>query len=317
MCKYSIVVPAYNEETNIRPLYDRLLAVMEPLRESWELIFINDGSRDRTLEELEALAKVDNRVRFIDLTRNFGHQPALSAGLAHAQGKAIISMDCDLQDPPELIVEMIDKWREGYDIVYAQRLNFRKDNFLKRSGSKFYYRMLDKFSDVKIPRNVGDFRLVDRRVQDTVNNMEEGSRYLRGMVAWTGFKYTTVDYERPDRESGESEYTLRQLIRLAMSGLFNFSIIPLKFGLYLGMLSIFLGFLFLGYMMWDVIIVGAKYEFFKFLIVVLFIFMGFLFMLMWLLGEYIGRIYNEVRKRPVYLVNKKGNFKEENVGLKA
>ena len=175
MCKYSVVIPAYNEETNIRPIYDRLLAVMESLEESWELIFVNDGSADGTLEELVTLAKVDHRVKFLNLTRNFGHQAALSAGLAHALGQAVISMDCDLQDPPDLIIEMIEKWKKGFAIVYAQRLNFRKDNFLKRAGTKLYYRILNKFSQVDIPQNIGDFRLLDRRVLDILNNMEEGS----------------------------------------------------------------------------------------------------------------------------------------------
>jgi len=315
MCKYSIVVPAYNEEANVAALYQRLKAALEPLQESWELIFVNDGSRDRTLEELKKLAQADPRVKYIDLSRNFGHQPALTAGLEHASGLAIISMDCDLQDPPELLPQMIQKWRDGADIVYARRTNFRRDNFIKRQGSRLYYRMLSKFTDVEIPRNVGDFRLVDRRVLDTVNEMKEGSRYLRGMVAWTGFSHEFVNYERPDREEGESEYSLIKLIKLGMSGLLNFSSLPLQVGFVLGVLSILLGFLFLGYMTWDVIFRDAQYEFFKFLVVVMFIFMGFLFMLMWLLGEYIGRIYNEVRKRPIYLVKEKGNFKEKEVGL--
>ncbi len=315
MCKYSIVVPAYNEEANVGKLYQRLKAVFDPLAEAWELIFVNDGSRDRTLEELQRLAAADQRVKYIDLSRNFGHQPALTAGLEHASGLAIISMDCDLQDPPELIPRMIEKWRAGADIVYARRTNFRRDNWFKRQGSRLYYRMLSKFTDVEIPRNVGDFRLVARRVLDTVNEMKEGSRYLRGMVAWTGFNHEFVDYERPDREEGESEYSLFKLIKLGMSGLLNFSSLPLQVGFVLGVFSILFGFVFLGYMSWDVFVVGAKYEFFKFLVVVLFIFMGFMFMLMWLLGEYIGRIYNEVRKRPIYLVKEKGNFEEKEVGL--
>lgn len=317
MCKYSIVVPAYNEEANLSPLYERLKVVMEAYQESWELIFVNDGSRDRTLAILKELAAADTRVKYLDLSRNFGHQPALTAGLEHANGLAIISMDCDLQDPPELIPKLIEKWQAGSDIVYARRTNFRRDNFIKRQGSRMYYRILSKFTDVEIPRNVGDFRLVDRRVLDTVNEMKEGSRYLRGMVAWTGFSHTFVDYERPDREEGESEYSLFKLIKLGMSGLLNFSSLPLQVGFVLGLFSILFGFLFLGYMTWDLLFMGSKYEFFKFLVVMLFIFVGFMFMLMWLLGEYIGRIYNEVRRRPIYLVKEKGNFKEKEVGLES
>jgi glycosyltransferase involved in cell wall biosynthesis len=309
--KYSIVIPAYNEEESIGPLYARLLPVLDGLEESWELIFVNDGSRDRTLEQLQGLASKDPRVKYLDLSRNFGHQAALSAGLEHASGLAVISMDCDLQDPPELLAQMIQKWKAGADIVYARRLNYRSDNWLKSRGSKLYYRMLDRFSDVSIPRNVGDFRLVDRRVLEAVNGMAETSRYLRGMVAWTGYKHDFVDYQRPDREHGTSEYSLWKLIKLGMSGLFSFSFLPLQFGFVLGILSILFGFAFLAYMSWDVFIEGAKYEFFKFLVVVMFIFLGFLFMLMWLLGEYIGRIYNEVRKRPIYLVKEKVNFDDD------
>ncbi len=308
MCKYSVVVPAYNEEANIGLLYERVKKVFASLGESWELIFVNDGSRDRTLETLQKLAQGDPHVKYLDLSRNFGHQPALTAGLEHASGLAVISLDCDLQDPPELIPDMIQKWRDGADIVYARRTNYRRDNFLKRQGSRLYYRMLSRFTEVDIPRNVGDFRLVDKRVLAAVNEMREGSRYLRGMVAWTGFSHDFVDYERPDREAGESQYSLMKLIKLGMSGLFNFSSLPLQVGFVLGIFSILFGFIFLGYMSWDVLVRNSKYEFFKFLVVVMFIFMGFLFMLMWLLGEYVGRIYNEVRKRPIYLVKEKGNF---------
>lgn len=317
MCKYSIVVPAYNEEANLVALYERLKTVMDAYQESWEVIFVNDGSRDRTLAILKEMASADTRVKYLDLSRNFGHQPALTAGLEHASGLAVISMDCDLQDPPELIPQLIEKWQAGNDIVYARRTNFRRDNIIKRQGSRLYYRMLSKFTDVEIPRNVGDFRLVDRRVLDTVNEMKEGSRYLRGMVAWTGFSHAFVDYERPDREEGESEYSLFKLIKLGMSGLLNFSSLPLQVGFVLGVFSIVFGFIFLGYMTWDVLFAGAKYEFFKFLVVFLFIFMGFLFMLMWLLGEYIGRIYNEVRRRPIYLVKETGNFEKKEVGLES
>ncbi|MCF6243033.1 MAG: glycosyltransferase family 2 protein [Bacteroidales bacterium] len=203
-------------------MYARIKTLMHEIKDEFELIFINDGSSDNTFEKLNDLAKHDKKVKIIHLTRNFGHQAALTAGLKLAKGDAVISMDCDLQDPPELISKMYQKWKEGFDIVYARRLNYRKDNFFKKLGSKIYYRILNNFSFVDMPRNVGDFRLIDKAVLQEINNMPEHSRYLRGMVAWTGFSHTYVDYHRPDRAEGESAYSLSKLARLGMDGMFNF-----------------------------------------------------------------------------------------------
>ena len=306
----SFVIPAYNEEKNVEAIYLRIKALIEKIKESYEIIFVNDGSTDNTLQELRSLAEKDDSVKVINLTRNFGHQSALTAGLKLAEGNAIISMDCDLQDPPETIMEMYKKWKEGFDIVYARRLNYRKDNFLKKIGSKIYYRVLNKFSFVDMPRNVGDFRLIDRAVLTEINNMPEHSRYLRGMVAWTGFSHTYVDYYRPDRKEGESAYSLNKLARLGMDGMFNFSVLPLRLGFYLGFITILLGMALLSYQIGDTLITGAYYHLYKWLIVILFIFMGFMFMLMWIIGEYIWRIFNEVRSRPIYIIKEKINFKE-------
>jgi dolichol-phosphate mannosyltransferase len=305
---YSFVVPAFNEEQNITLLYDRICALTEKFNQAWELIFINDGSRDRTLEVIKQLSEKDARVKYIDLSRNFGHQAALSAGLHHAQGTVIISMDCDLQDPPEIIEQMIEKHREGYDIVYARRLNYRKDSLLKRLGSQFYYRIMGKYTNVEIPRNVGDFRLVTRAVQDEINRMPEHSRYLRGMVAWTGFRFTFVDYYRPDREKGISGYTIGKLASLGMDGMVNFSVLPLRVGMLLGVFTILIGMGLFAYQVADVAINGVYYHLYKWLVVLLFILMGFLFLLLWIIGEYIGKIYDEVRKRPLYVIREKGNF---------
>jgi len=306
----SFVIPAYNEEKNVEVIYQRLLSLMEKIKEDFEIIFINDGSTDNTLQKLKELSEKNRHVKIINLTRNFGHQAALTAGLKMAKGDAVISMDCDLQDPPETILEMYQKWKEGFDIVYARRLNYRKDNFLKKIGSKIYYRVLNKFSFVDMPRNVGDFRLIDKTVLYEINNMPEHSRYLRGMVAWTGFNHTYVDYHRPDRKEGESAYTLGKLARLGMDGMLNFTVLPLRLGFYLGFITIVFGTGLLLYQIGDVIINGVYYHLYKWLIVVLFIFMGFMFMLMWIIGEYIWRIFNEVRSRPIYIVKEKINFEE-------
>lgn len=311
MIKYSFVVPAYNEEKNIPMLYQKVLSLMDSLNDqNWELIFVNDGSRDGTWDVLLNHSKLDARVKCINLSRNFGHQAALGAGLSYAGGEAIISMDCDLQDPPEVVAEMIDKWKQGFAIVYARRLNYRKDNFIKRYASKFYYSLLDKFSEVSIPRNVGDFRLVDMKVQRELNKMRGKSPYFRGMVAWTGFKHTYVDYFRPDRADGESGYTLTKLVQLGMSGLMGFSFLPLKIGFVLGIITILMGCGFLTYMIFDALINDVYYHLYKFLVVILFMFMGAFFILLWILGEYVGRIYDEVRNRPLYIVHEKVNIDE-------
>jgi dolichol-phosphate mannosyltransferase len=307
----SFVIPAYNEEKNIEVIYSRIKALMQEIKTPFEIIFINDGSTDNTIEKLKNLAQNDKSIKIINLTRNFGHQSALSAGLKMAKGDAIISMDCDLQDPPETIVEMYNKWKEGFEIVYARRKNYRKDNFIKKLGSKIYYQLFSKFSLIEIPRNVGDFRLIDKKVLFELNNMPEHSRYLRGMVAWTGFKHTYVDYFRPDRKEGESTYSLSKLARLGMDGMLNFTVLPLRLGFYLGLTTILLGSALLIYQIGDVLITGAYYHLYKWLIVVLFIFMGFMFMLMWIIGEYIWRIFNEVRSRPIYIVKEKINFEEQ------
>lgn len=306
--KYSFIVPAYNEQANILVLYKRIKSLMKNISVDWELIYINDGSKDKTLQILKELTKEDNRVKYIDLSRNFGHQAALSAGLKFASGEAIISMDCDLQDPPEVIEQMIAKWQEGNHIVYARRQNFRKDNFLKKTGSKIYYRLMGKFTRIKIPKNVGDFRLVDKKVLAEINQMPEHSRYLRGMVAWTGFKHDFVDYHRPDRQKGESNYTLGKLAKLGMDGVFNFSMLPLRLGFLLGLVSMISGFGLLLYQIVDVLITGAYYHLYKWLVVILFIFMGFIFMLLWIIGEYIGKIYDDVRQRPLYVISETKNF---------
>lgn len=306
--KYSFVVPAFNEEANILALSERIKILMNNTEERWELIFVNDGSTDKTYSVLKQLSEKDKQIKFIDLSRNFGHQAALSAGLNHASGEAVISLDCDLQDPPEIIQEMINKWKEGFHIVYARRKNFRKDNIIKKIGSKIYYRLMGRFTRIDIPKNVGDFRLVDKRVLAEVNQMKEHSRYLRGMVAWTGFKHTFVDYERPDREKGISNYTFGKLAKLGMDGVFNFSMLPLRLGFILGFISIVSGFGLLLYQISDVILTGAYYHLYKWLVVILFILMGFMFMLFWVIGEYIGKIYDDVRQRPLYVINEMKNF---------
>ena len=254
MHTYSFVVPAYNEEDNILLLYEHIVRLMDKVIGHWELIFVNDGSLDSSWAVMKRLSTSDGRVKCINLSRNFGHQSALAAGLDCANGDAIISLDCDLQDPPEVIEQMIEKWQRGKDIVYARRLNYRTDSKVKKWASVLYYKLLNRFTDVDIPRNVGDFRLVDKRVQQVVNQMKNKTPYFRGMVAWTGFSSDYVEYHRPDRGAGDPGYSFAKLIKLGMDGLLSFSFLPLRIGFFMGVISIMVGFFFLVYMMYDFII---------------------------------------------------------------
>ena len=308
MPNLSIVIPLYNEEKNLSKLNDTLLQVLKNISISWEIIFVNDGSSDKTLKMVEDLASRNSSIKVISLTRNFGHQAALMAGLDNTTADAVITMDGDLQDPPELIPELINKWEEGFLVVYARRKNYRNDHFLKRWLSMLFYFIVKSLKMSTAPKNVGDFRLIDRRVLEELKYMRERTRYLRGMISWLGFKSAFVDYNRPDRENGKAGYSFNQLIRLALDGFFSFSRLPLRIGLFLGVISILIGLGFMVYMIADILINDVYYHLYKFLVDVIFIFMGFLFILIWILGEYIGRIYHEVKGRNLYIIHKKINL---------
>ena len=280
---------------------------MGNLAYDWELIVVDDGSVDESWSTICKLAEMDRRVKALRLSRNFGHQLALTAGLEASTGDVIVSLDSDLQDPPEVITDMVKEWEKGYQIVYARRLR-RNDRFFKKITAVIYYKVLSDLSDVFIPRNVGDFRLIDRMVLDALSSMREKARYIRGMVAWVGYKYTFVDFDRPERIHGDTGYTWRRMIRLAMDGILNFSMVPLRLSMILGFIMILLGIPMLIYFIGDMFINDVRYPLFKWISVVTFIFMGLLFILIWILGEYIGRIYDESRNRPLYLVSEKKNF---------
>jgi glycosyltransferase involved in cell wall biosynthesis len=310
MSNLSVIIPLFNEEKNLGELYSRLLDVLDNLHINWEIIFIDDGSSDDTLTIVEEFALQNPSVKAVSLTRNFGHQAALMAGLDHAKADVVITMDGDLQDPPELIPRLLEKWDEGFLVVYARRRNFRHDHFLKRWLSMLFYFTIRFFKMTTAPKNVGDFRLIDRRVLEELKNMRERTRYLRGMVSWLGFRYAFVDYDRPDRENGKTGYSFSQLIRLALDGFFSFSKVPLRIGLFLGVFSILLGMGFMVYMIADILINDVYYHLYKLLVDVIFIFIGFIFILIWILGEYIGRIYHEVKGRNLYIIHKKVNLGE-------
>jgi dolichol-phosphate mannosyltransferase len=240
MSVYSLIIPIYNEEENIVELYRRVRSVMDRLDESVELIFINDGSRDRSLDLIRELQEKDDRICYLSLGRNFGHQIAVTAGLNFARGQAVIILDADLQDPPELIPDLLEKWRQGYQVIYAQRTKRKKESWFKRFTAYIFYRLLQQLADVNIPTDTGDFCLMDRRVVNLLNSMPEQNRYIRGLRSWVGFRQTAIQFERDPRFAGEVKYTFRKSFTLAVNSLVSFSKVPLRLSTYLGLFSAFL-----------------------------------------------------------------------------
>lgn len=306
---YSLVIPIYNEEENITEMYRRLINVTAQLDGEVELILIDDGSRDRSLSMIRELHHCDRRVRYLSLARNFGHQIAVTAGLNFVQGKSIIVMDADLQDPPELILKMIEKWQQGYQVVYAQRLSRKKENWLKRFTAYAFYRILQRLANVDIPADTGDFCLMDRQVVDILNAMPERNRYIRGLRAWIGFRQTAIHFERNPRFAGRVKYTFGKSWALAVDGIISFSTVPLRLATYIGLLSagvaLFMILLVLYWRLFDPVspLIGFT------LITIAMLFLGSVQLLcIGILGEYIGRIYEEVKGRPIYTLKETGGF---------
>lgn len=296
----SIIIPVYNEQENIINVYTQVTAILQSLQSSYEyeFIFINDGSKDASWPILAQLALNDSRVKALNFSRNFGHQAALTAGYAHAHGDAVITMDADLQDTPTLLIDMINAWEQGAQIVYARRVD-RKDTFLKKLMAHLYYIFLDTVSDVRIPRNVGDFRLLDKKVVQFINQMPERSRYLRGMVAWTGFTHAFIDFKRPDRAAGVSGYTWKKMFKLGFDGFTGFSTMPLTFALFAGIFMLLVGTVLLGAMLFNT----AVYQLVAWCMPIMMIFMGIQCITVWVLGEYVARIYEQQKGRPLYIID--------------
>lgn len=299
----SVVIPIYNEEENIPLIYRALTQVFSSIKKqyNYQLIFVNDGSKDTSWDLISNLSDKDSSVVGIKFSRNFGYQMALTAGHDYAQGNAVITIDADFQDPPELILKMIKEWEKGFYIVYAKRIA-RNDGFLKDTTATLYYKLLSIVADVAIPRNVGDFRLLDKKVVQEIKKCREISRYWRGLVAWTGFKSTTIAFKRPERFAGETGYTWRKLIKLAFDGLTSFSLFPLEIAAYIGVFVCGTGTFMLLYIIRDAYFNYAYYPLFKWLCVFIYIAMGVQFLLFWLLGKYIGDVYFRQKRRPLYII---------------
>jgi polyisoprenyl-phosphate glycosyltransferase len=299
----SVVIPVFNEEENITVLHSRLTAVLEDTHIDYEIIFVDDGSNDNSLKKLQNLSVKDKRVLVVELARNFGHQVGITAGLDFARGQAVAVMDADLQDPPEVLPEFIAKWRKGYDVIYAIREQ-RKERWLKRSSYAFFYRLLRRVANIDIPLDSGDFCIMDRRVVELLKSMPERSRFIRGIRSWVGLNQVGLPFERHARYAGQSKYTIRRLVLLALDGLISFSYVPLRFISFLGLgvscLSIFLAvFYFVKKLLY-----GLSPPGFATLVVSIFFLAGIQLVTMGVIGEYVGRIFEEAKRRPLYVLRR-------------
>lgn len=310
MKKISVVIPMYYEEEVAEECYNRMKSVLTSLENyNYEIIFINDGSKDKTLEILENIAEKDQNVKIISFARNFGHQCAVTAGLQYVTGDAIVIIDADLQDPPELIPDMLKLWEDGNEVIYGKRKTRDGESKFKLLTAKMFYQTLNALSDVEIPKDTGDFRLVDRKVVDVINSLPEHNKFLRGLFSWVGFKQTAFEYERKERFAGKTKYPLKKMLKLASDGIISFSTKPLKIVGGLGILSVAISILILLYAIlsfafkWNNLTAGWTS-----LMVVMTFLSGIILISLWMTGEYIARIYDEVKARPQYIINKKINI---------
>lgn len=312
MKKLSMVIPMYYEEEVVNECYTRLEHVLGGLENyDYEIIFVNDGSKDKTLELLTEIANKNKKVKILSFSRNFGHQAAVTAGLREVTGDVILIIDADLQDPPELIPDMLKLWEEGNEVIYGERKSREGESKFKLFTASMFYKTLNALSDVEIPKNTGDFRLVDRKVVDTINAMPEHNKFLRGLFSWVGYKQYAFKYERKERFAGETKYPLKKMLKLAADGIIGFSTKPLKLLGGLGITSIFISFAILIYAILSFIFSWNNLtEGWTSLMVAITFFAGVQLLSVWILSEYIGRIYDETKKRPEYIIDKKINIEE-------
>ena len=310
MKKISVVIPMYYEELVVDECYKRMTDVLTKMKEyEYEIICVDDGSGDNTLQILEDIASKDNHVKVISFARNFGHQCAVTAGLKNTTGDAIIIIDADLQDPPELIPEMLKLWEQGNEVVYGKRKTREGESAFKLFTAKMFYKTLNALSDVDIPKDTGDFRLVDRKIVDVMNSLPEHNKFLRGLWGWIGFKQIAFEYERKERFAGKTKYPLKKMLKLASDGIISFSTKPLKLVGGLGFISIFISIIILIYSIlsfvfkWNNLTPGWAS-----IMVAITFFSGIQLLSIWIISEYIGRIYDETKSRPQYVIRKKINI---------
>lgn len=300
--RLSVIVPMYNEQAVIEPFFDHIIPVLDRLELDWEIICVNDGSRDGTLAILLAKSQRDERIKVIDLARNFGKEIALTAGLDHASGDAIVPIDADLQDPPELIEDFVARWREGYDVVIGMRADRSSDHFAKRTSAAWFYRLFNRLSHLPIPPNAGDFRLMDRQVVEVLKCLPERTRFMKGLFAWPGFRHTIVTFERQPRIAGTGKWKAWQLWNFALEGLFSFSSVPLRVWSYFGLMLASLAFVYMIFTIVKTLILGIDVPGYGSIITVLLFSLGVNLIGIGMLGEYMGRIFTEVKRRPLYVI---------------
>ncbi len=299
----TIIIPVFNEEKILQELYQRLTDSAQQVTQNYELIFVNDGSKDNSLAQLISLAEQDSHVFYINFSRNFGHQIAVTAGLQNSTGKAVVIIDGDLQDPPELIPELYKKYLEGYKIVGAKRVSRKGETFFKKFTAKAYYRILKRITNVDIPVDTGDFRIIDRKVVNAINAMDEPDKYIRGQVAWTGFKTTFVDFERDERRFGTTGYSFKKMTKFAMDGITSFSNYPLKIASIFGFIVSGIAFLLVIYVLLSKYVFHNAIDGWPSLMLTILFIGGVQLICLGIIGEYLWRIMNNVRNRPLYVVD--------------
>lgn len=302
---YSVIIPVFNEEKVLPETYSRLTAIMGKLDEDYELIFINDGSSDKSIDILLGLNGRDPHVKVLEFSRNFGHQIAITAGMDHAKGKAVIVIDADLQDPPELIPEFIRKWKEGYEVVYAIREKREGETAFKKTTANIFYRVFNKLSGLAIPVDTGDFRLMDQKVTEIFRtSIREKNRFVRGLVSWVGFRQTGIYYTRAARFAGRTKYPLKKMLKFSVDAIVSFSNLPLRFATYMGFLTAALSFIYLIYVFFIKLFTNGSVQGWSSLIAAVLFLGGVQLIFLGILGEYIARINDEVKERPLYILKK-------------
>jgi dolichol-phosphate mannosyltransferase len=313
MPTYSIVAPIYNEIETLSVLYRRVSEIIDRTGETWEFVMVDDGSTDGSVERIRELAEQDDRIRPVIFARNFGHQIAVTAGLDYSRGDAVVVIDADLQDPPEVILNLIEKWKQGFEVVYAVREKREGENWFKLATAAAFYRIIQRITDVDIPLDTGDFRLLDRKVVAVMKQMRERHRFLRGMSVWVGFKQTGVTYEREERYAGQTKYPLRKMLKLASDAVTGFSTFPLQLAMFLGLMAAGLGLLALLILIALRLAGSSAFSGQALTLIVVLFLGGVQLIFLGILGEYIGRIYDEAKGRPLYIVRE---APEEDEGIK-
>jgi glycosyltransferase involved in cell wall biosynthesis len=306
--KLSIIVPIYNEESNIDYLIERLTSVLEPLEMTYEIICVNDGSKDNSLQFLIKHYHQNPSIKIVNLSRNFGKEIAMSAGIDYAIGDAVIPIDADLQDPPELIKDLVSKWEEGYDVVYAVRRSRQGESWLKRFTANNFYRVIDWMSPINIPRNTGDFRLLDQKVVKALKLLPERRRFMKGLFSWVGFNQTAIEYDRQPRYQGNTKWNYWKLWNFALEGITSFTSLPLKVWSYIGLTISMLSFFYASFLIIRTLIFGIELPGYASLMVVILFLGGVQLITLGIIGEYLGRVYDEVKGRPLYLVKESYGF---------